>query len=514
MTAELAATHTTPAGVPAGPADPAVMPPQRPPRRERTVSLLTLRWAFLTLVTLVAFHQSFLSIADSVRAGSLNGFLALMPIAVVIAGVGVARRERVELPIHDRQTDIIIGLLGLTAAVMVQSVLLPRYALYFHLLRIDVAALLLFVFSASVILFGLRPVVRFGWVWVMLTMAFPLGYQLSVIAFGGNRPSAGLASLVIAAVATAISVGRTRNRALVGAAGAVTVGLVLLIVLAVLTPNAPLLVFQTVPASVAMMLVGMSLFFYARRGMPKRVLGRKLEPVAARQIIAGIPVVLVAAVAIMLVPLPDPAARVTPVPGMVFGRPLVAPAGWHQVEQSNYPWVRRVYGRDADLIRQRFVADTGNPAWDKLARPRTVIVDSTSTWRPFALKVYPANVLYDDSSSRISDPILIDLGHGVTGSLVTVVDDARLLTYNLMTWIWGDEDAAQRVLIAAVDNHEDEVVFPPPSGGLSTTLRTMVTVFFRGNQATWDSDPNFKDADLLTEFGRGLVDAQMRSIAR
>lgn len=518
MKAELAGTQTTSAASPAGPAVSAGATPERPPRRERTVSLLTWRWAFLTLLTLVAFHQTFLSVADSIRAGSLNGFLALMPIAAVIAGVGVARRERVELPIHDRQTDIIVGLLGLTAAVMVQSVLLPRYALYFHLLRIDIAALWLFVFSSSVILFGLRPVVRFGWVWVMLLLSFPLTAAIhsaaSVIAFGGNRPSAGLASLVIAAVATAISVGRTRNRALVGAAGAVTIGLVLLIMLAVLTPNAPLLVFQTVPASAAMTLVGMSLFFYARRGMPKRVLGRKLEPVAARQVLAGVPLVLLAAVLIMLVPLPDPAAKVTPVPGMVFGPPLAAPAGWHQVEESNYPWVRRVYGHDADLIRQRFVADVGNPEWDKLARPRTVIVDSTSTWLPFALKTYPANVLYDDSSSRISDPVLVDLGHGVTGSLVTVVDDARLLTYNLMTWTWGDEDAAQRVLIAAVDNHEDEMVFPPPSGGLSTTLRTIVTVFFRGNQATWDSDPNFKDADLLTEFGRGLVDAQLRRVTR
>ena len=515
MKAELAGTQTTSAASPAGPAVSAGATPERPPRRERTVSLLTWRWAFLTLLTLVAFHQTFLSVADSIRAGSLNGFLALMPIAAVIAGVGVARRERVELPIHDRQTDIIVGLLGLTAAVMVQSVLLPRYALYFHLLRIDIAALWLFVFSSSVILFGLRPVVRFGW--VMLLLSFPLGYlgyQVSVIAFGGNRPSAGLASLVIAAVATAISVGRTRNRALVGAAGAVTIGLVLLIMLAVLTPNAPLLVFQTVPASAAMALVGVSLFFYARRGMPKRVLGRKLEPVAARQVLAGVPLVLLAAVLIVLVPLPDPAAKVTPVPGMVFGPPLVAPAGWHQVEESNYPWVRRVYGHDADLIRQRFVADVGNPEWDKLARPRTVIVDSTSTWLPFALKTYPANVLYDDSSSRISDPVLVDLGRGVTGSLVAVVDDARLLTYNLMTWTWGDEDAAQRVLIAAVDNHEDEMVFPPPSGGLSTTLRTIVTVFFRGNQATWDSDPNFKDADLLTEFGRGLVDAQLRRVTR
>ena len=116
MTAELAATQNTPTGAAAGAADSAGAPPESPPRRERTVSLLTLRWAFLALLTLVAFNQTFLSVADSIRVGSLNGFLALMPIATLIASVGVARRERVELPIHDRQTDIIVGLLGLTAA--------------------------------------------------------------------------------------------------------------------------------------------------------------------------------------------------------------------------------------------------------------------------------------------------------------------------------------------------------------------------------------------------------------
>ena len=485
---------------------------ERPSRRERTISVLTLRWVFLLVVTLLAFHQTLLNLAESIQAGSLNGYL-LMPIATLIAAVGVARRERVELPIHDRQTDMIVGLLGLAAAVMVQGVLLPRYNLYFNLLRIDITALWLFVFSSSVILFGLRPVTRFGWVWLMLMLGFPLGYQLSVIVFGGNRAAAGLASLVVAAVATAIAVGRSRSRALVGAAGAVTLGMVLLVLLAVLNPNAPLLVFQIVPASAAMATVGVSLFLYARRGVPKRVLGRRIEPVAARNVLAGVPVVLLAAVLILLVPLPDPVAKATPVPGMVFGRPLVAPAGWHEVERSDYPWIRRVYGRDAELIRQRFLANTGNAEWDKFGRPRTVIVDSTSTWLPFSLKVYPATVLYDDASSRTSDPVPVDLGHGVTGSMVTVVDDARLLTYNVMTFVWGDDDAAQRILIAAVDNHEDEVVFPPPSGGLSTTLRTMVAVFFRGNQATWDSDPNFKDADLLTDFGRGLVEAQIRNIS-
>lgn len=498
MTAELAA--------PAAATVPAVEPP---PRQERTLSLLTLRWIFLTVLTLTAFNQTFLSLADSTAAGSLIGYLALMPIATAIAAVGVARRERVELPIHDRQTDIIVGLLGLSGAVMLQAILLPRYAQYFHLLRIDVATLWLFLASSSVLLFGLRPVARFAWVWLMLVVSFPIGYQLTVIVFGGNRASAGLASLLIAALATAISVGRSRSRAMVGAAAAVVVGFVVLVAMAVVTPDAPLLAFQIVPASAAMSLVGLSLFFYARRGMPKRLLDRKLEPVAARQILAGIPLVLIAAIAILVAPLPAQGPAVAPVPGMVFGRPLAAPAGWHQVERSEYPWVRRVYGRDANLIRQRFVADSGKPEWDKFARPRTVVVDSTSTWLPFSLKVYPATVLYDESSSRISDPSFIDLGRGVTGSLVTVVDDKRLLTYNLLTWTWGDEDAAQRVLIAAVDNHEDEMVFPAPNGGLSQTLRTMITVFFRGNQATWDSDPNFKDAGLLTEFGRRLVEAQL-----
>ena len=129
---------------------------------------------------------------------------------------------------------------------------------------------------------------------------------------------------------------------------------------------------------------------------------------------------------------------------------------------------------------------------------------------PFALRVYPPTVLYDESSSRISDPKSVDLGHGITGQLVTVVYDKRLLTYNLLTWTWGTRDSAQRVMIAAVDNHEDNVVFPQPGNGLSATLRTMFAVFFRGNQATWDSDPTFKDLDLLTVFSRGLIEAQLR----
>jgi len=502
---------TADTAVPAAPITPDATA-DRQQRDRRTVARLVVRWVFLAGATGLAFHRTILTLVDSTRAGSLNGFVWLMPIAAIVAAIGVSRRDRTELPIHDRQTDIIVGVLGLVFALMLQTVLLERYAEYFYLLRIDLIAMWFFVSSSSVVLFGLRPVIRFAWVWVLLLMTFPAAYQLGVILLGGNRASAGLAELVVAAAATAVAVGRNRGRAALGALGALLVGMAVLTAIAVLTPNAPVFVFQMVPASVAMILVGMGLYFYARRGQTKRLLDRKIEPLAARQVWAGAALVSVVAVALSLASLPAPALPPTSVPGMTFGRPLVAPAGWHETEQSDYRWVKRIYGRDANLIRQEFVADTGNPEWDKFARPRTVMVDSISTENPFSLKSYPATVLYDQGRSRISDPTLIDLGGGVTGSAVTVVDDVRLLTYNVLTWTWRNGSAAQRVTVAAVDDHEAEVVYPEPDGGLGPTLRTMVAVFFRGNQATWDSDPTFKDLDMLTEFGRGLVHAQLRQV--
>lgn len=476
----------------------------------RTVFLLTLRWLFLFAVTVFAFHKTLLSLLDSTREGSLNGFVWLMPFAAVVAAIGVARRNRTELPIHDRQTDVIVGILSLGFALMLQAVLLQRYAQYFHLLRIDLVAMWFFVTASSAILFGLRPVVRFAWVWLLMLMTFPVGYQLAVIFFGGNRVSAGEATLVVAAAATAVSVGRSRSRAAIGAVAALLVGMILLVLMAVFTPDAPLFAFQMLPASVSMLTVGLGLFFYARRGRTKRWLGRSIEPLAARQVWAGAALVLAVAILLSMVNLPVAASSPARFDDMTFGRPLATPAGWQQTEQSDYPWVRRVYGRNAGLIRQQFRADTGNPKWDKFARPRTVVVDSTSTWQPFSLQVYPPTVLYDESSSRISDPEFIDLGNGVTAELVTIVDDKRFLTYNVLTWTWRNRDSAQRVMVASVDNHDAEVIFPEPTGGMAQALRTMLAVFFRGNQATWDSDPTFKDRDMLTEFGRALVQAQLR----
>ncbi len=42
------------------------------------------------------------------------------------------------------------------------------------------------------------------------------------------------------------------------------------------------------------------------------------------------------------------------------------------------------------------------------------------------------------------------------------------------------------------------------------TLDTLFTVLLRGNAAVTDDAPEFKDAYMRVDFGRGLVEAQLQ----
>ncbi|GLP82257.1 hypothetical protein [Mycobacterium antarcticum] len=474
---------------------------------------VSLRWWLIATTAVVAFRDSIISLVDTTRAGGLGGFVWTVAVVVILVAVGVSRWHRTELPIHDRQTDVIVGTMGLVLALLIHGVLLARYALYFHLLRLDLVAMWLYVFSSSIVLFGLRPVARFAWVWGMaLLLVFPLPYYVAVVVLGGGRVAAGAAALVISGVGTGIALGRTVRRGLIGSLLSWAFGGLVLVIMAVYFHDAPLLAFQMIPAVSTVCVVGGGFFLYARRGAPKRVLDRKVEPLAAKQVWAGVPVVVIVGIALALVHLP-PTVSGTPVApaggeALRQGQPLAVPPGWHLDSEHTYDWVHRMYGSGADLIRQRITADTVNPTWDKLGRPRTVVVDSVTSARPFSFNVFPARVIYDVAGARLSAPRLVDLGSGVQGQLVSVVDDRLLVTWNALQFTRGDADVAQRVVLFAVDNHEAGAPFPAPSGGFVPTLGTLFTILLRGNAATTDRTPTFKDADLLTQFGRALVAAQ------
>lgn len=493
-------------------------PPTRRGALERYYALhptyrLIVRWALIAAATGVAFHRSIVSLAMIVKNGSIGGFVWTVPAAAVLVAVSIARRKRTELPIHDRQTDIIVGLMGLGLSVLVQSVLLPRYYLYFDLLRLDLIAMWLFVSSSAVVLFGLRPVIRFAWVWVMsLLLILTLPYYLVVITLGGGNIAAGSAALLIAGFGVGIAAGPRYGRATVASLAAWAVGFAVLGVIAVFFRDSPVLVYQAVPAVSAICLVGLGVFFLSRRGQPKRVLDRKVEPLAAKQVWAAVPLVVAVALALARFPLPEPRATWDPPPGGVTiaaRAPLAAPKGWAVVgDITRYP-VNRLYGPNAVLVRQYMTAETGNPRWDKAARPRTVVVDSTVSERPHSFNTFPPRVLYSLTAARLSDPRDVDLGHGVIGQLRSVVDDELLVTWNSLSFYWGADDLAQRVIVFAVDNHDPGAPFPEPGENVFPTLRTLVTLLFRGNNVLDEREPRFKDAELLTVFGRALVDAQI-----
>ncbi|HNM83720.1 MAG TPA: hypothetical protein PKI77_04275 [Mycobacterium sp.] len=477
---------------------------------------LTFRWLFVAGTTLLAFHRSVRNVVEVTQAGSLGGYVWVVPIAGALAALGMARRHRTELPIHDRQTDVIVGSMGLVLALLLQAVLLQRYALYFYLLRLDLVAMWTFAVSASIALFGLRPVIRFGWVWLQLAMVFALPYYLTVIILGGTKVAAGIGTLCIAGVAVGIAVGRHARRGLLGSALGWAVGIVVIAAMAVFFPAAPLLSYQLVPALSAICIVGTALFLYARRGAEVHLLDRKIEPLAAKQVWAAMPVVFVVALGLSFVRLPTvgfaPTAYVPAMRYQVPADPLLPAAGWQIHDTRVYPWVSSMFGDDATLVRQKVVADVGDGKYDKFARPRTLMVDTLTTYRPFSLNVFPARMIYHVENIRLSGIRPVDLGYGVRADIFSAIDDKLLVTWDAIQWTWTNGEVAQRILVLAVDNHEDDAPFPAPTGALRPTLNSMFTVLFRGNSSTYDASPNRKDDALLTEFGHDLVRAQLEPL--
>ena len=472
---------------------------------------LVLRWSYIAALTGIAFHRSLAILVDATLGNALNGYIWMVLAAALLATIGIAHREHRELPIHDRQTDIIAGLMVLGVALLLHGVLLRRYTLYFSLLRLDLVAMGCFVLGCTIVLFGLRPVIRYAPVWLMFGMLFPLPYHVLVVILGNNRMSAGLATMLVPVWATWICVGRTRRRGMIGAATTLAIGLVVLAMLHTVAPTAPLLAYQVVPALTALILTAVAMYLYARRGAAKTPFVRAVEPLATKQVWAGVPLLAMVAVLLALVPLPriwnpDDIA----VDGSGFWKPLRAPAGWHQTDQEQYPKVARLYGSGSSFIRQKFRADVGNPKWDKLSQPRLVVVDSISTNNPFDFEVYPSITLYPLPRSRVSPPRPVQLGSGVTAQLFSATDDRLLVTWNVLLWTWHSGSAAQRVLMFSVDYHEDGAPIPEPGHSVPSVLNSLLVVLFRGNSALTNQAAQFKDADMLTEVGRQLVAAQLQ----
>ncbi|MCK0439354.1 hypothetical protein MUG78_07745 [Gordonia alkaliphila] len=490
----------------------------RTPLRERPLVVLAWRWSALLILTVAAFWDTLGSVGMELGEGTLLTYLPAAAGLCVLAAIGVSVRHENEPPIYDRDTDHIVGIVTLILATALLGLLNRRYLPAYLMTRTDLLALVVFLFAGCVLLFGLRPALRYRWVWVLSLSLFPLPYRVLVISLGNSRLDAGVVMLVLGVAATAVAVGTTRRRAVIGAVAAAFSGAAVLAVLLLVAPEAGLAVYHWVPAFGCG--AAIAIFAYVQRRFPDRTLKplphRDVRPPTAADNRTGTLILIVFTVVLNLIGAPT----VTPndgvyIAGMRSEPPLLVPSGWRQIEATG-PFPATVNGWQATGMRQILEQNVGDPAFDVHARPRRVVVDAVESAVPLTFDIYPASVRYAVSGVRTSIGRPVELPHGILGTLSTVVDDQRLLTYNALSWRWNNGRRTQEVTLISVDNHEPTAQFlqlrrPEETLDLVNDILTRV---FRGNAVTQDLDPRFKDYDLLVKLAGDLIDTQIAAAER
>ncbi|MCK8675564.1 archaeosortase/exosortase family protein [Rhodococcus sp. HM1] len=481
-------------------------PRHRRPGTQRAATLgVPARWAILLLATILAFHRTVLRIIDEAQAGAGSGFVLVIPVFAAFAAWGLTRRRRDELPIHDRQTDRIVGVAVLVVALAVRALLTPRYREQYVIMHLDVLAMWLFVLGGCVVLFGLRGTSRYWPVWLVLLFTSPLILRLVVAGAGGSRFASGATVTVLAAVCIGIACGRTPRRGLAAAAATVLVGWTAAAVHLTLWPGARVDVVQIVPTVFAAAAVG-AVFLAVTPDESRKA---RTCPVTPRDAAGALALVIPLALGIAVLPLPGrTGSPLVPGPASPGEPVLVVPAGWYETAIVDYDWQRRFYGRTATLHRQMLRATEPDPRWDELSRPRSVAVQTLTAANPALFQVNPVETSFDLSRARVGPKRFVDLGHGVEAQYFTVADDDLLLTWSLLSFTWTRGDTAQRVTLLTVDNHEHDAVFPAAEPNMASNLGRLLTVFLRGGHALTDTESEDKDVDLLTALGRELVAAQ------
>ncbi|GAA3700856.1 hypothetical protein [Gordonia hankookensis] len=480
---------------------------------ENPAVVVALRWGLVLVTAVIAFWQTLGAVATEMVAGTIITYLPAAVVLVVIAAVGISWRRATELPIYDRQTDVIVGVVLLVISISVKAMNL-RYPGEYLTTHVDLLALWVFLLGGACMVFGLRPIARYRGAWFLLLVIFPVPYRIIVLPLGGDSLAAGVVMVAFGAIATGVATGRTLNRGLAGAAIAGVVGVVALIGVWLIFPHAARVVYQTVPAVGAALVASALLYVdHRRRHESWTPLGRPMYSVSVRKV--GRPGLALVVFAVAMFFIPIPSYGQTPnqeIDGLDTRPPLVVPSGWVQKNVTRYDWVERLYGPESTMTVQDLFQAEGSTDFDKFARPRRVEVNAVEATTPLRFEVYPAIFVYDFVGDRFSEPIEVPLPHGVTGYLQTIVDDESYLTFTRLYWSWTDGQRTQRVSLLSVDNHDPDAAFPVPDLTVARNLATFMTVLFRGNSVTVDLEPQFKDRDLLVGCASDLINAQVGAI--
>jgi exosortase/archaeosortase family protein len=460
---------------------------------------------------IVAYQTSLWSLVRGITVDTPLAYLGLVPLIAAVLGFVLARPRPGEPEIHDRMVDRIVGIPMIAIALAALILLPPRMSVVYWLWRIDLLTMPLFVAGVITLLFGVRMLWRTKAAVLFLFLAWPMparwavtslldfltnltaravrfivgivplaspvmgddasfliphgveGFRVQIAsACSGANGLVGFL-LLAGAVSLVLRGSRWRKLAWLGVGSLFMVVLnvirILLILLVgrfagetasidVLHPGVGLLTFNV--GVVVMVLVahrfGLSLPRFTGPSRTTTIL--RAVPTVRQTLLVLLPVALLAGVFDYGLTRYDPIASSVGTPRLAgFARTSTELDGFTADAVATFTNGRRFFGEDSSWVRFSY---RGFGTTD-LRSDVPVLADVINTPNLQSFSDFGLEACYQFHGYGMQDVRRVDLGSGVTGTVLRWEDPANGLKWTTLYWIWairqGNEIRYERVVL-------------------------------------------------------------------
>ncbi|MBU6215526.1 MAG: archaeosortase/exosortase family protein [Acidobacteria bacterium] len=538
-------------------------------RSEPGVRAVAARTAAAAALVLVAYHTSLWSLLRGVTVDTPLAYLGLVPIIAAALGYALARPAATEPEIHDRMVDRIVGIPLVAAALFALILLPPRLSVVYWLWRIDLLTMPLFVAGVVTLLFGVRMLWRTKAAVAFLFLAWPMPARwavstlldhLSDLTAGAVRiivsvvplatPVVGddtsfviphgvdgfrvqIASacsganglvgflLVAGAVSIALRGGRLRKMAwlLTGSVLMIALNIVRILLILfvgrfagetasidVLHPGVGLVTFNLGVLAMVLVAHRFGLHLPQRNGVSRTSTVLRAVPTARRALLVLIPVAVLAGVFDHGLTRYDPIASSVGTPRLAgFARSSTDLDGFSAEPVATFQNGKRFFGEDSSWVRFSY----GGYGTTDLRSDVPVLADVINTSNLQSFSDFGLEACYQFHGYGMQDVRRVDLGSGVTGTVLRWQDPANGLAWTTLYWIWavrqGTEIRYERVVLLLNEVDGAGLVAPEVTEDAADEFAFTAEEVVQGRLGT---DLTQREVDLrsfIVTFGRRVV---------
>ncbi len=528
-------------------------------------------------LVVVAYHTSLWSLLRGITVDTPLAYLGLVPLVSAALGFVLARPTAGEPEIHDRMVDRIVAVPLIVAALVALVLLPPRMSVVYWLWRIDLLTMPLFVAGVVALLFGVRMLWRTKAAVFFLFLAWPMPARwavqslldhlsdltagavriiLSVIPLAAAVPgddtsfiiphgaegfrvqiasacsgANGLVGflLLAGAVALVLRGSRWRKVAWLAAGSALMVVLnvarILLIIFVgryagetasidVLHPGVGLVTFNV--GVVVMVLVAhrFGLQLPHRNGPSRTATTLRAVPSVRRTLLVLLPVALLAGVYDHGLTRYDPIASSVGTPRLAgFARSGADLDGFEADPVATFANGKRFFGEDSTWVRFSY---RGYGTTD-LSSDVPVLADVINTSNLQSFSDFGLEACYQFHGYGMQDVRRVDLGSGVTGTVLRWQDPANGLRWTTLYWIWAvrqnDQIRYERVVLLLNEVDSARLVAPEVTEDVADQFAFNAEELVQGRAGSDLSEREVALRSFIVTFGRRVVAAATEDAA-